>query len=174
MKSRNPVPSGGIVVGKIAGAFGIKGELKIDPTTDFWERFHKGKRLLIQGQWFTVTSYREHKGRPLITINGIDSATKAEALQWQNVEAPAEERPELEEDEYVTEDLLDMEVWTIEGENLGFVEDVLTTPAHDIFVVGKIMIPVVKEFVRMIDFDEERITVTLIPGMLDDQDAEHA
>ena len=107
-------------------------------------------------------------------IAGVDSATKAEALQWQDLEAPADEKPALDSDEFLTEDLIGMQVWTETGTHLGEVDDVLTTAAHDIFIVGEVMIPVVKEFIKMIDFDEDRITVVLIPGMIDEKDAEIA
>lgn len=78
----------------------------------------------------------------------------------------AEGRPELEEDQFLTEDLLDLEVYTEDGQLLGTVDEVLNNPAHDILVVGELMIPVVKEFVLDVDLDEEKITVRLIPGML--------
>ena len=79
--------------------------------------------------------------------------------------------PELDEDEYFTEDLLDLEVFTTSGEKLGVVDDVLPYPAHDTLQVGEILIPVVKQFVKKIDLEEGRIEVELIPGMRPDEEA---
>jgi 16S rRNA processing protein RimM len=152
-------------VGRIVGAFGIKGEVKVEPLTDFLERLHKGARLRLKDDWVTVESFRMHKHRPLLKLSGIDDPETAQALQWQVLESTSEEEPELGEDEFLTDDLIGMKVVTVEGEELGEVDDVLPMPAHDVLQVGEILIPAVKEFVKMIDFDAETITVQLIPGM---------
>jgi 16S rRNA processing protein RimM len=153
-------------VGRIVGAFGLKGELKVDPLTDFIERMHKGSRLRLKDDWVTVESFRIHKGRPLIKLSGIDDVDAAQALQWQELYSAEAAKPNLEEDEFLTEDLIGLKVVTTEGQELGNVEDVLALPAHDVLVIGSIMIPAVKAFVKDVDLDEERITVALIPGML--------
>ncbi len=74
----------------------------------------------------------------------------------------------MEEDEFLTEDLIGMRVITVEGQDLGEVEDVLRMPAHDVIQVGAVLIPAIKEFVKMVDFDTNSITVQLIPGMLEE------
>jgi 16S rRNA processing protein RimM len=153
-------------IGQIVGAFGLKGEVKVEPLTSFWDRFQKGARLRLKGDWVTVEGYREHKNRPLLRLSGVNDATAAEALQWEYLEAILADPPELEEDEFLTEDLIGLRVVTTDGQELGEVDDVLGTPAHDILQIGEILIPVVKEFVKDIDLEEEVITVQLIPGML--------
>jgi 16S rRNA processing protein RimM len=158
-------------VGQIVGAFGLRGQVKVEPLTDFAERFDKGAKLLLKDSWVTVESSSLHKGRPLLKLSGIDDIGAAEALQWQFLEADADERPELEEDEFLTEDLIGLEVFTTEGESLGEVQDVLALPAQDVLQVGEIMIPVVKEFVKDIDLDTGRIVVQLIPGMRPGEEA---
>lgn len=157
-------------IGQIVGAFGLKGEVKVEPHTDFWERFEKGSRLRLKGNWVTVESMREHKGRPMLKLSGVNDATAAEGLQWEYLEAIITDRPELEEDEFFTEDLIGLKVVTVDGQELGEVDDVMALPAHDVLVIGEIMIPVVKEFVKDVDLDAERITVQLIPGMLPGED----
>lgn len=76
---------------------------------------------------------------------------------------------EITEDDYFLFDLIDMDVYTIEGELLGKVSNIISSAAHDIYVVTKeedeIMIPAVEQFVKEIDFEKERITVELIEGM---------
>jgi len=156
-------------IGQIVGAFGLKGELKIDPLTDFWERFQKGSRLRLKGQWVTVESYREHKNRPMIRVTGVPDLTAAEKLQWEYLEAIIADAPELDDDEYLTEDLIGLKVVTTDGRELGEVDDVIENPAHDILQIGDILIPVVKEFIKEIDLDKEVITVELIPGLLPEE-----
>ena len=150
-------------VGQIVGTFGLKGQLKVVPLTDYMERFEVGSRLLLKGEWVEVEKMAIHKNRPLIRLAGVHNLAAAEALKWEYLEAIG--RPELDDDEYLTEDLLDLRVVTDTGEELGVVNDVMNYPAHEVLVVGEIMIPLVKEFVKEIDLDEERITVHLIPGM---------
>ncbi len=152
-------------VGQIVGTHGLKGHVKVDLLTDFPERVNKGRRLLLNGNWVQVLECKWHKSRPILELEGIDHISKAQPLQWAYLEAPADEQPELEEDEYLTEDLLDLEVFTTAGEKLGIVDDVLAYPAHDTLQVGEILIPVVKQFVKKIDIDAGRIEVELIPGM---------
>jgi 16S rRNA processing protein RimM len=160
------VATGGFIrIGQIVGAFGLRGEVKVQPLTDFEERFRPGARLRLKGDWVTIETSRDHKGRPLLKLSGIDDLTTAEALQWEYLEGIEEDLPELDEDEFLAEDLIGLRVVTASGEELGKVDEVLSYPAQDILRVGAIMIPMVEQFVREIDLDEEKITVELIPGM---------
>ncbi|HVT13023.1 MAG TPA: ribosome maturation factor RimM [Fimbriimonadaceae bacterium] len=152
-------------VGRIVGAHGLKGEVKVEALTDFVERLDAGRRLRLKGDWVTVEGARVQGNRLLLRLSGVEDIDQAKALQWEYLEAPAEERPELEEDEYVTADLIGLEVVTTDGERLGKVDDVLLMPAHDVIVAAGIMIPAVKQFVKSVDLKEKRITVELIEGM---------
>jgi 16S rRNA processing protein RimM len=153
-----------IQIGRIVGAFGLKGELKVDPLTDFLDRFQKGTRLRLNGDWVTVESVRMHKGRPLVKLSGIDDATAAEKLQWTYLEGEEQEL-ELDEDEYLADDLVGLKVFSTTGELIGEVDAVLAYPAQDILKVGDIMIPMVQQFIKEIDLEKEKITVELLPGM---------
>jgi 16S rRNA processing protein RimM len=151
-------------VGQIVGAFGLKGQVKIQPLTDFAEtRFFKGARLRMGGEWVEIQAISSHKGRPLVKLKGIDTVEAAEALQWKYLEAA--DRPKMGKDEFLVKDLLGLTVQTVEGETLGKVDDVLPNPAHELLVVGEIMIPMVAQFVKKIDLGTKTLTVQLIPGM---------
>jgi 16S rRNA processing protein RimM len=151
-------------VGQIAGAFGLRGQVKVQPLTDFAaERFRKGARLRLNGEWVEVESASVHKGRPLLKLRGIDTIDAAEALQFKFLEAA--DRPRMGRDEFLIADLIGLAVRTAEGETLGSVEEVLQNPAHEILVVGEIMIPLVERFVKAVDVRDRTITVELIPGM---------
>src|SRR5579862_1408199 len=102
MKSK----SGNVRVGRIVGTHGLKGDLKVEILTDFAERLDKGRRLRLKENWVTVETARIQKDRLIVHLSGIDSIDDAEALQWEYLEAPVDERPELEADEYVTADLI--------------------------------------------------------------------
>ncbi len=142
--------------------------MKIDPLSVFDSRFAKGATLYVQGVPRKIELSREHKGRPLIKLAGIDSIDHVEKLQFQFVEAKGE--PEADEDEFLVEDLIGLRVVTVEGQELGEVDEVLETPAHEILQIGTTLIPFVDEFIQEVNFDEEVIRVRLIPGMLGEDD----
>ncbi len=155
-------------VAQIVGPFGIRGQVKLKVLTDFPERFEKGRRLRLNDEWVSIDEVLLHKNQLVVRLSSIKDRTDAERLQWAYLEALADERPELDDDEFLTEDLIGLAVVTADGRTLGKVDRVDSYPAHDILVVGKIMIPAVQAFVLDVDLDAERITVQLIPGMEDD------
>lgn len=159
-----------VKVGQIVAAFGIRGQVKVKPLTDFLERFDVGRRLRLDGDWVTVEASAEHKGTIVLTLSGIEDRTKAESLQWHNLEAMVDERPELDEGEYLTEDLIGLDAFDPLGRSLGKVESVLRYPAHDVLVVAGVMIPAVGEFVAVVDLEERKIMLKPIPGMFEDDD----
>ena len=150
-------------VGRIAGAFGLKGQLKVELISNFPARFDKGNTLFIDNVAYTIQESQIHKGRPLIKLSGINSMTVAERFQWKILEAEGE--PELEEDEFLLEDLIGLTVVTVEGEELGVIEAIEDYPAHEVVLVAGIRIPLIDHFVKNIDLDSETMTVQLIYGM---------
>lgn len=155
-------------IGQIVGAHGIRGQVKVDPLTDFLERLSEGTRLFLNGDWVQVERFQIHKGRPILALSGIKDRNQAETLRGAYLEGVVTTRPGLEEDEFMVEDMIGMKVQTLEGRELGFVEEVLAYPAQDILKIGDILIPLVKQFVKSVDIDASLITVELIPGMLPD------
>jgi 16S rRNA processing protein RimM len=156
-----------IPVGRIVGAFGIRGQVKVQSLTDFTERLDKGRTVYLDAEPIVIKASQVHKNQFLLTFDGIPDATTAEKLQWKTLEADADNGPELDEDEFLSEDLVGLMVLTEEGRPLGKVDEVLPYPAQDILVVGKLMIPAVKEFVREVDLEGKTIKVKLLEGMED-------
>lgn len=152
-------------VGRIVGAHGLKGEVKVEVLTDFIERLNVGRRLKLEGDWITVDAARFQNHRLILKLSGIDDVDSAKAHLWKYLESTDSAAPELDDDEYVTADLIGMSVSTRDGAELGCVADVLAKPAHDILVVGDHLIPAVKQFVKNIDRNARRIEVELIEGM---------
>lgn len=150
------------------GAFGLNGQVKVNPLTDFPSRFDVGSRLRLGETWTEVQSVRWKDGRPTLKLEGVNTINEAQALQWEYLLVPASSLPQMSQDEFLLDDLLGLPVVTVQGLNLGIVDDVMSLPAQDILVVNEIMIPLVKEFVKDIDLDAGLITVELIPGMLED------
>lgn len=158
-----------MVIGRIVSAHGLRGQVNVEPLSDFWERFSVGSVLKIRDRAFRIESSSLHKGRPLLKLEGVEDRSAAEQLQWEYLEV-ADSRPDLQEDEFLVEDLVGLRVFTVEGEELGEVDDVIDMPAHEVLQIGEILVPFVSEFVKDVDLDQERITVQLIPGMRPGED----
>jgi len=156
-----------IEVGRIVNTHGLKGQVKVEVLTDFDQRLAKGRRLRLKNDWVTVEASAWQGSRMLMKLSGVNDIDHAKSLQWEYLSAPAEEELELDDDEYVVEDLIDLEVYTSDGEKLGKVDAVEPYPAQDILMVGELMIPFAQQFVKDIDFDKRRITVELLEGMRD-------
>jgi len=152
-------------VGQIVGSFGIKGQVKVQLLTDFIDCFDQGRRVLFRGAFTEIESSGFHSGKFIIKLDSISDRSEADDSQWEYIDIPGDKLPELDEDEYRTIDLIGMEVATEEGETLGVIDDVMESPAHDIIVVGPILIPAVKEFIRKIDLKGNKMIVKLIEGM---------
>ncbi len=102
----------------------------------------------------------------LVKFKGIDDISQAEAIRNMDICIPEAELLPLEEGEYYIDDLLGLQVVTTEGEDMGKVEDVLQSPANDVYVTDRAMIPAVKDIVVKIDLDEKKIIVKPIEGLM--------
>ncbi len=163
--SRPAFPSGPLVqIGQIVGTRGLKGQLKVNPLTDLEAHFQPGAAVYVEGVLYVVQSCAWFKDRPLLNLEGVRRVEEAEKFKWKFLEAEPFEG-EGEEDEFRVDDLIGCEVVTEQREVLGNLDEVLLMPAHDVYRVGDIMIPAVREFVKRVDLDRRRITVKLIPGM---------
>ncbi len=158
-------------VGRISGIFGIRGELKCDPTGAGRAVFSVGADLRCEldgsSQTVCIRTLREHKGRFLITLDGVNDATAAEAYAGSTLYAERD-RIELEPGEYFDVDLVGCIVRSVDGREYGPVQRVDHYPASDMLVVGGRMLPMVQAFIRSIDMDAKSITVELPRGLLDD------
>jgi 16S rRNA processing protein RimM len=166
--------------GRIAGVFGLRGELKVDPSRIGDDVLEVGLPLhatLRDGssRVVRIRALRRHKGRPLVSFEGIDDATAAEALVGATlgVERAA---VELAADEYFDDDLVGCTLVDSTGNGLGEVVAVEHYPAQDFLLVGpaRAMVPLVRAFVQHVDLPARRITVDLPPGLLDPAEADRA
>ena len=159
-----------VAVGRILGPWGLGGDLKVEPLTDFPERFALGSSLYVEGVAYVIESCRWHKGKVYIKLSGIDSATAAGALRQRFLEVPEEELKPLSEGEYYQFQILGLEVRTTEGQPLGKVTQILSTGSNDVFVVhgegGELLIPALDDVIKAIDLDGGWMEVELMEGLL--------
>ncbi|MDI9830924.1 ribosome maturation factor RimM [Streptomyces sp. KAU_LT] len=168
-----------LVVGRIGRAHGIKGEVTVEVRTDEPElRLAPGAVLATDPAStgpLTIESGRVHSGRLLLRFEGVRDRTGAEALRNTLLIADVDpdELPE-EEDEYYDHQLMDLDVVTADGVEVGRITEISHLPTQDLFIVerpdgSEVMIPFVSEIVTEIDLEEQRAVITPPPGLIDDQ-----
>jgi 16S rRNA processing protein RimM len=160
-------PQSDIPIGRIAGLFGVRGELKCDPTSAGRALFAAGARLQCNDEVVTIESVREHKGRLLIVLEEAHDATAAERFIGATFVAPREAL-DVEPDEYLDVDLVGCAVVDTNGKPYGSVERVEHYPASDMLVVKGSFLPMVAAFIKSIDIRKKEIVVHDLPqGLLD-------
>ena len=156
-RSETPPPIDGLIVGELVGPFGILGEVKLYPTTDFPERLRRYRRLVLalpdgSRQEVRVQRARPHKNLWLLKLRDIKTPEEAEALRGAQAMVPAALAEPLPEGHFYLHDVIGLRVVTPGGEELGTVTDVLRSPANDVYVVGgSLLVPAVREIVERID-----------------------
>jgi len=158
-------------IGRIAGLFGIRGELKCDPTSAGRAVFSAGAQLRCvaggESELVTLERVREHKGRLLITLAQAHDATSAQRFVGATFFAPRESLV-LEPGEYLDADLIGCAVIGADGKGYGTVERVEHYPSSDMLVTRAGMLPMVRAFVREVDLENREIVVGDLPeGLLD-------
>ncbi|HEX5415792.1 MAG TPA: ribosome maturation factor RimM [Chloroflexota bacterium] len=164
-----------LVIGRILGPVGVAGEMRVQALTDFPERFerlsvvHVGDNL----RPYNVKAVRIESGENvLLTLEGVDTADAARAMRNDELSVPIDQAVPLEADRYYWHEIIGLEVWTDTGEDLGKVQQVLRTGSNDVYVVGtgarEILIPAIEDVVKSIDVPAGKITVHLIPGLIDE------
>jgi 16S rRNA processing protein RimM len=153
----------------------LRGELKVNIVTEDPHRFALLDHVFLglEGQepmpW-RLASYRLHKGRALLSVEGVADREAAAALRGYLVQVPIEYAIPLEEDEYYEHQILGLGVESDEGEVLGEVIEVLYTGANEVYVVRaddgrEILIPAIEPVVREVDLEEGRMVVHLMEGL---------
>ena len=157
--------------GQIVNTHGVQGEVKIVPWCDSAEFLCQFGTLYIDEKPVEVRSARTHKGNVLATLEGVDDVNAAMRLKGKTVFIDRT-GVALPEGRHFIADLMGLEVIDAEsGETLGLVADVLTPPAHEVYVVKgahEYMIPAVDEFLAETNVEGGYIKVRLIEGMRTD------
>ncbi|MDW7670639.1 MAG: ribosome maturation factor RimM [Bacillota bacterium] len=161
-------------VGVITSTHGLRGGIKVYPMTDDSDRFKNMKWVYIEGsdrKWII----REIKIRPkdlILQLEGLDSIEQVEPLRGKHLYSDETQRPELEEDRYYIKDLVGLQIYLTDGEHVGTLTQVISTGAHDVYVVTSLdgkkewMIPAVKAFIKKISLEEQQVIIEPIEGLL--------
>lgn len=161
-------------IGQIVNTYGIKGFLKVVPYTDDIKRFEKLKSVYIEQKnkktEGIIEEVKYSKNLVLLKIKGIDTIEDAEKYKNAILKIERKDAVELPENSYFIVDLIGLDVFTTEGENLGKVEDIFKTGSNDVYVVkdelGKqILLPAIESVIKQIDLESSKIIVNLLEGL---------
>ena len=166
-------------VGKVVGVQGLKGELRINPASEFSERFTDPGSRWLKARGSTPREVELKSGRQLpgksvfvVRFAGIDNREAAEALIGQTLMVPADDRPELDEGEFHLLDLVGLEArLSADGETIGNVSD-LISGGNELLEIktpdGRtLMVPFVEAIVPEVHLNDGWLLLTPPPGLLE-------
>ena len=163
-------------VGVISSTHGIRGEVKVYPTTDDPERFLDLDEVILdtgrEHKILEIEGVKFFKNQVILKFKGYDNINDIEKYLKKDLLVDREHAVELGENENFSADLIDMEVVTDEGKVLGTLTDVIETGANDVYAVktpeGKeILLPAIRDCILDVNVDEKRMTVHVMEGLLD-------
>ena len=162
-------------VGVITSTHGVRGEVKVFPTTDDPNRFKSLKHVLLdtgrEKKSLEVQGVKFFKQFVILKFKGIDNINDIEMYKKRELWIPREEAQDLEEDEYYIADLIGMDVVLEDGSKFGTLKDVMETGANDVYVVEddkgeEILLPAIRECILDVDVEKNVMTIHLMKGLI--------
>ena len=162
-------------VGVITSTHGIRGEVKVFPTTDDPARFKKLKKVILDmGKRqieMEIQSVRFFKQFVIVKFKGIDNINDVEQYKGGALLVNREDAVRLEENEYYIADLIGMDVVLEDGSKFGTLKDVMETGANDVYVVEdakgeEILLPAIRECILDVDVEKNVMTIHLMKGLI--------
>lgn len=175
-------------VGIITTTHGVRGEVKVFPTTDDPARFKKLKKVLLdtgkEKLALEICQVKFFKNLVILKFRGIDNINDVEKYKGKSLLISREQAVTCEEGEYFIADLIGLKVTTEEGQPLGEVKDVLQTGANDVYVIQvdgdspyasrvsdkqkELLLPAIQECILQIDLEQRKMQVHLMAGLLEE------
>ncbi len=162
-------------IGKITGTHGIRGTMRVFPTTQDPSRFERLKEIIVESrgkrETFHIQKVAYHKQFVLLTVKEITDINVAELYKNGMILIPDALAIPLEENEYYTRDLYGLQVITEGGEALGKLTKIYVTGANDVYGVQKspeekeLLIPAIKDCIKKVDLEKGIMIVALLEGL---------
>ena len=162
-------------VGVITTTHGIRGEVKVYPTTDDVHRFEELESVLLdtgkEYRELKIKSVKYFKQYAILKFEGIDNINDIEKYKGKSLFVTRENAQPLGEDEYYIADLIGMEVYLEDGSHFGTLKDVMETGANDVYIIkteeGKeVLIPAIYECILDVDVEAGKMEIHLLDGLV--------
>lgn len=162
-------------VGVISSTHGVRGEVKVFPTTDDVKRFKKLKHVLLdtgkEQLPLEVEQVKFFKQFAILKFKGIDNINDIEKYKGKSLLVDRKDAVKLKKDEYFIADMIGMHIFTEDGAEFGTLRDVLETGANDVYIIdttdGKeVLVPAIKQCILNVDIEEQKMTIHLLEGLV--------
>ena len=169
-------------VGVITSTHGVRGEVKVFPTTDDAKRFKRLKNVILdtgkEKLSLEIEQVKFFKNLVILKFKGLDNVDDVQKFRQKDLYVERKDAVRLSKDEYFIADLIDLDVYEEEGRKVGVLTDVITTGANDVYVVAledgfagteakEVLIPAIKQCIREVSIEEKKMVVHLMEGLLD-------
>lgn len=163
------------IIGKIINTHGVRGELKINPMTDYIDRFSLLNKTYVgeEKKLLSIEKARYHKSFVILKFKEYDNINEVLYLKEKYIYVDGEDKLVLPEDSYFIDDLIDCKVFDLDNIEIGHIKDIIYTNKDDVYVVKssfedrEYLIPAIKEFVKKVDIKNKTIIIDPIEGMIE-------
>ena len=162
-------------VGVITSTHGVRGEVKVFPTTDDPERFKTLKHVLLdtgrEKKPLEIQGVKFFKQFVILKFKGIDNINDIERYKRCPLLVERKDAVALEEDEYFIADMIGIQVVTEDDEPFGTLKDVMETGANDVYVIdteehGEVLVPAIRECILDVDIENQKMKIHLMDGLI--------
>ena len=162
-------------VGVISSTHGVRGEVKVFPTTDDVKRFKKLKKVILdtgkEQLPLEIEGVKFFKQFVILKFRGIDNINDIEKYKGKSLLVDREHAVKLKKDEYFIADMIGMDVFTEDGELFGALKDVMETGANDVYIIemsdGKeVLVPAIKQCILDVDIENRKMVIHLQEGLV--------
>ena len=162
-------------VGVISSTHGVRGEVKVFPTTDDVKLFKKLKKVILdtgkEQLPLEIEGVKFFKQFVILKFRGIDNINDIEKYKGKRLLVDREHAVKLKKDEYFIADMIGMDVFTEDGELFGALKDVMETGANDVYIIemsdGKeVLVPAIKQCILDVDIENRKMVIHLLEGLV--------
>ena len=162
-------------VGVISNTHGIRGEVKVFPTTDDPNRFKKLKEVILdtgrEQKLLEIETVKFFKQFVILKFKGIDSINDIEKYKGKSLLVDREHAVKLKKDEYFIADMIGMRVVTEAGQAFGTLKEVIETGANDVYIIdtkehGEVLVPAIKQCILDVDIENSTMCIHLLEGLV--------
>lgn len=164
-------------VGIITSTHGVRGEVKVYPTTDDVRRFKRLKEVILdtgkEQLTLEIESVKFFKQFVILKFKGIDNINDVEKYRQKSLYVTRENAVRLSRDEYFIADLMGLKVIDESEAEIGTLREVLETGANDVYIIDmkdgrELLLPAIKQCVLKVDVENGFMQVHILDGLLDD------
>lgn len=162
-------------VGIISSTHGVRGEVKVFPTTDDVRRFKRLKEVILdtgkEQRVLKLEGVKFFKQFAIVKFEGIDNINDIEKYRGKSLYVTRENAVRLNKDEYFIADLIGIKVFDEEGKQIGKLQDVMETGANDVYQIQmtdgrELLLPAIKQCVLEVNVEENFMKVHILEGLL--------